>query len=152
VSALCRHQERHAFPSIDGIEVHTRMTARLLIVDDEESMSSMLQVVLESYGYDVVTAGSAADALRLLGAESFDLVLTDMKMETDTAGYDVVRAARALPDPPPVVILTAYPLLAKDWRAAGADATLSKPTQISLLLDVVGDLLQKHRDCRPHRS
>jgi CheY-like chemotaxis protein len=128
------------------------MSARILVVDDEEPVSSMLKVVLEANGYAVVTSPSAADALRLLATEPFGVVLTDMKMETDSAGYDVVRAARALPDPPGVVILTAYPLLANDWRAAGADAAMSKPTQMNLLLEVVDELVQKRRDRTPQQS
>jgi CheY-like chemotaxis protein len=128
------------------------MSARILVVDDEEPVSSMLKVVLEANGYAVITSPSAADALRLLAAEPFGVVLTDMKMETDSAGYDVVRAARALPDPPGVVILTAYPLLANDWRAAGADAAMSKPTQMNLLLEVVDELVQKRRDRTPQQS
>lgn len=128
------------------------MSARILVVDDEPPVSSMLKVVLEAHGYDVQTAASAAEAVRALAANSFGLVLTDMKMESDGAGYDVVRAARALPNPPPVVILTAYPLLAQDWRAAGAEATLSKPAQMSLLLELVNELLQKYQDQTSNRS
>ena len=128
------------------------MSPRILVVDDEEPVSSMLKVVLEANGYAVLTAASAAKALELLLAEPFAVVLTDMKMETDTAGYEVVRAAKALPNPPGVVILTAYPLLAQDWRAAGADAAMSKPTQMALLLDVVDELVHKRGDHTPHSS
>jgi CheY-like chemotaxis protein len=128
------------------------MSPRILVVDDEEPVSSMLKVVLEANGYAVTTASSAAQALEVLAAESFAVVLTDMKMESDTAGYEVVRAAKTLPSPPGVVILTAYPLLAQDWRAAGADAAMSKPTQMGLLLDVVEELVHKRRDHTPHSS
>jgi CheY-like chemotaxis protein len=126
------------------------MSPRILVVDDEEPVSSMLKVVLEANGYHVVTASSAAEAVKLLAEDSFAVVLTDMKMESDTAGYDVVRAAKALANPPGVVILTAYPLLAQDWRAAGADAAMSKPTQMALLLDVVDELVHKRHS--PHPS
>ena len=54
----------------------------------------MLRAVLESEGHTVVTAINAADALRKLEAGSFDMVITDMRMETKTSGFDVVRAAR----------------------------------------------------------
>ena len=126
------------------------MSPRILVVDDEEPVSSMLKVVLEANGYTVATASSAAQAVKVLATESFAVVLTDMKMESDTAGYDVVRAAKALSTPPGVVILTAYPLLAQDWRAAGADAAMSKPTQMALLLDVVDELAHKRHT--PHSS
>lgn len=129
------------------------MSARILVVDDEEPVSSMLKVVLEANGYSVVTASSAAQAVNMLAANGpFQVVLTDMKMESDIAGYDVVRAAKALPEAPGVVILTAYPLLAQDWRAAGADAAMSKPTQMALLLDLVEDLIQKSPRDTGHSS
>jgi len=68
-----------------------------------------------------------------------------MKMESDTAGYEVVRAARALARRPAILILTAYPLRAHEWRAAGADAVASKPSNMNQLLDTVDDLLRKRR-------
>ncbi len=119
--------------------------ARILIVDDEPAVASMLKVVFETDGYRFLTAGSAAEALPLLGSETFDVVLTDMKMETDTAGYDVVHAARARSQRSIILILTAFPLLAKDWRAAGADAALSKPANMMMLLKTVSELLEKGR-------
>ncbi len=118
---------------------------KILIVDDEEAVASMLKVVFETDGYDVVTAESATEALPLIGSKNFDVVLTDMKMETDTAGYDVVHAARARSERMIIVILTAFPLLAKDWRAAGADAALSKPSNMMVLLKTVSELLEKGR-------
>jgi DNA-binding response OmpR family regulator len=44
-----------------------------------------------------------------------------------------------------IMILTAYPLLARDWRAAGADAVASKPCSMAKLLDTVAELLRQRR-------
>jgi CheY-like chemotaxis protein len=121
------------------------MEMRILVVDDEEAVSSMMKIVFENDGYTVVTAASAAEAVGLLSTDSFQAVITDMKMESDTAGYDVVRAARDLPNPPVIMILTGYPLLAQDWRAAGADAAVSKPSRMAQLLETVAELLHKRR-------
>src|SRR5512135_2538222 len=121
------------------------MESRVLIVDDEEAVASMLKIVFETDGYSVETASSAADAERVLAANSFDAVITDMKMETDTAGYDVVRAARAQANRPVIVILTAFPLLARDWRAIGADVVASKPTNMMQLLENFSELMRKRR-------
>ena len=92
-------------------------------------------------------AVNAADAKAKLVDGKFDLVMTDMRMETDTAGYEVVRAVIAMPEPPPVVIMTAFPLLAKQWREIGASAVLAKPSRITDLLDTIGKLLSE----RPRR-
>ncbi len=124
------------------------MQERILIVDDEPAVLSMLKVVFQSDGYAVAAAASAQEAARVLGTESFDAVLTDMKMETDTAGFEVVRAARAASAESVIVILTAFPLLAKEWRGAGADAALSKPANMSMLLETFRHLLRQRRSAR----
>ena len=121
------------------------MESRILIVDYEEAVASMLKVVFETDGYTVVSASSAAEAEELLAANSFDAVITDMKMETDTAGYYVVRAARAHPQRPAIMILSAFPLLVQDWRSAGADAVASKPTNMTQLLNTLAELVRKRR-------
>jgi CheY-like chemotaxis protein len=81
----------------------------------------------------------------LLASDAFDAVLTDMRMETDTAGFDVVRAAAALPRRPPTVILTAYPLLAQQWREMGATAVLQKPIQMGNLLQTFDRLIAERK-------
>lgn len=128
------------------------MDRRILIVDDEDSVASMLKVVFESEGYEVTTAASAAQALQVLGEDAFDVVLTDMKMESDAAGFEVVRGVRERSPHTVVVILTAFPLLAQDWRDAGADAALSKPSHMARLLSTVTDLLQQRRQRSPGLS
>ena len=116
------------------------MARDLLIVDDESSILRMMKTILESHGYAVQTARSASEAELHLRDRSFDLVLTDMKMETDAAGYRVVRAAKAQPHRPAVVILTAFPVLARQWRQEGADALMSKPASIDQLLQKLAEL------------
>jgi CheY-like chemotaxis protein len=121
------------------------MHPQILIVDDEEAVSSMLKVVFETDGYEVTTAASAAAASAQIAKQIYDVVLTDMKMESDTAGYEVVHAARQRSDRTIIVILTAFPLLAKDWRAAGAEAALSKPSNMLVMLETVRELLEHRR-------
>jgi CheY-like chemotaxis protein len=121
-----------------------KTNARVLLVDDDAAVRSTLKVVLETKGYDVSTASSAAQACRILRLESFDLVLTDMRMESELSGYEVIRVAREQAYQPTTVIVTAFPLLAQQWREAGADAVLRKPTHIEEILRVVDQLLNQH--------
>ncbi len=118
---------------------------RILIVDDEEAVRSMLTVVFETAGYSVLSAASGAEGVRLLSSHTLDAVITDMKMETDTAGYEVVRAARSLPQRPAILVLSAYPLEPKEWRAAGVDVVVSKPSNMTQLMATVSELLRKRR-------
>lgn len=113
----------------------------ILIVDDEPSIRSMLGAVFESDGYQVTTAVDAADGSAKLAASDFDVVITDMRMESATSGYDVVRAARGKNHPPPVIIMTAYPVADERWRAEGAHVVLGKPVPVLELLGIVQQLI-----------
>lgn len=116
---------------------------RVLVVDDEAAILGLLRTILESSEFSVETAKSATEAKSRLKLEHFDLVLTDMRMETPIAGYDVVRAARQLEPRPIVVILTAFPLPPSDWRASGADALMVKGTDMLSIPDRLKKLLKK---------
>ena len=118
----------------------TQSPSRILVVDDEPAILGMLQLVLESAQFQVETARSAAQARERLGETAFDIVLTDMRMETAAAGYDVVRAAHALRPRPAIAILTAFPIMPSEWRPSGADAVLLKGTSILSLPDTLRSL------------
>ena len=64
---------------------------RILVVDDDESLRRVTQVQLEQAGYQVATAPSGADALRLMADSRYDLVITDLKMP-GMSGLDLLRA------------------------------------------------------------
>jgi len=99
---------------------------KLLLIDDEEPIRRLLTSVLEMGDFHVTSAASAAEGIRVLGTEVFDVVLTDLRMESPLAGYDVVKAARKLETHPLTVIMTAFPVPASDWKRVGADALLTK--------------------------
>jgi DNA-binding response OmpR family regulator len=69
-----------------------------------------------------------------------------MRMETETAGYDVIRAARQLPYNPATAILTAYPSLGNEWRSHGAHSLLVKPVNTQELLHQIEAILISHQD------
>lgn len=74
------------------------------------------------------------EAVRKLQAAVFQIVITEMRMETVTAGYDVVRAAQAQPYLPISVLLTAYPPEEAEWRARGVKALFEKPVNVPALV------------------
>src|SRR3954469_5144250 len=95
---------------------------KLLLVDDEESILKMFKSILEMDDFAVETASSAGAGIAALNNDTFDVVVTDLRMETQLAGYDVVRAATNLRPKPVVAIVTAFPVPASEWKKAGADA------------------------------
>jgi CheY-like chemotaxis protein len=118
------------------------MTFSALVVDDEPSILKTFAAILEIHNFRVQIASSAAAANAKLQETMFDLVLTDMSMESAMAGYDVLRTAKSQPYRPVVVIVSAYPALVADWKNHGADAMFQKPTILSELLDAVNRLMK----------
>jgi CheY-like chemotaxis protein len=110
------------------------MRPRLLVVDDDRLILGCFTAILEGADFEVRTVSSATEAAIALRQGEFDLVITDMAMETPTAGYDVVRAARDRPYQPEVVILTAFPLPNAEWERGGAKALFIKGGQPPELL------------------
>src|SRR5437870_5669920 len=117
---------------------------RILLVDDEVAILLTLKAILELNGFSVETATSAAEAGQKLPQGSYDMVITDMRMETETAGYDVIRLARQQPYDPATAILTAYPTLGSDWESRGAQQLLVKPVGTDELLRQLETLLSRH--------
>jgi DNA-binding NtrC family response regulator len=117
------------------------MTLRALIVDDEPNILVTLKLVLKSEGFEVETAASAEAAKTWLGKDAFDVVLTDLSMETRTAGYDVVRAAKGRKSKPATIVVSGFPDLLSMWEAEGADAGLQKPTDVPELLNTIREVL-----------
>ncbi len=110
------------------------MALDVLLVDDDAGVLRSLKVMFEAHDFNVSTARSAAEAIRAMAERAFDLVVTDMRMETHTSGYDVLRAAKARPNTPAVAILSAFPIPATEWRSAGADTMFMKGFGISAML------------------
>ncbi len=129
------------------------MKRRILLVDDELAILLTLKAILEMNGFEVETASSGREAVaRLHNGGGYHMVITDMKMEHDTAGYDVIRAAKKLADPPATAILTAFPSLGGAWKSEGADQLLVKPMNTEDLLRQVEVLLIQHEDSKQQRK
>jgi DNA-binding response OmpR family regulator len=122
------------------------MKRRILLADDELAILLTLKAVLEINGFEVDTAASAQEAVGKLQTNSYHMVITDMKMEGEESGYEVIRAARQTAYDPAVAILTAYPLLGTDWKAKGAQSMLVKPMNTDDLLRQIEALLIQHED------
>jgi DNA-binding response OmpR family regulator len=74
------------------------------------------------------------------------MVITDLRMESNEAGLDVIRAAKHAKYQPAVALLTAYPMAGSDWDEVGADEMLVKPMNTQDLLLQIEALLVAHED------
>jgi DNA-binding response OmpR family regulator len=96
--------------------------------------------------FEVETAASAREARSKLRASTFHMVITDMRMENESAGLEVVRAAKQASYQPAVAMLTAFPVPGSEWRDEGMDEMLVKPMNIMNLLRQIEALLVTHED------
>ena len=120
-----------------------------MVVDDEPDARALLEQLLMSYGARVTTADSARAAYSLLGADSFDVMISDIGMP-DEDGYSLMRRLRAAPDDRraiPAIALTAYARPEDRAHALGAgyQVHLPKPANSSQLLAAIADLVPRAR-------
>jgi DNA-binding NtrC family response regulator len=116
---------------------------RILVVDDEQSLLMTLVANLELEGFEVVSAPNGAEALELFEQQSFDLVLTDIRMP-GMNGVQLFRTLRARRSDLPVILMTAFALegLVQEAVREGAFTVLPKPFEID---HVVGALTRAAR-------
>ena len=117
---------------------------RVLLVDDEVTVLLTMKAVLEISGFDVDTAASAREGQSKIKLREYQMVITDMRMESDAAGREVIQAARHAPYHPAVALLTAFPVDDDEWQDMGADKMLVKPMQTAILLRQIEKLLETH--------
>lgn len=114
---------------------------QILIVDDNPHMCSLLADTLEVFDYKGVTAKDGEEALHKLKENSFEMVITDLRMPK-MGGMDLLRTIKdSFPDLP-VVVITGFGTEASENEAlsAHADDFLSKPFKV----DEIQKLLKKH--------
>jgi DNA-binding response OmpR family regulator len=103
-----------------------------------------LKAVLEISGFEVDTAASAREGVSKLHTREYQMLITDMRMESDAAGIEVIKAARVASYHPAVALLTAFPVADEDWQEMGADKLLVKPMHTQILLKQIEDLIDSH--------
>lgn len=120
------------------------MSARILVVDDEELNIRLVARTLTHAGYEVVAARNGEDALRLARDETLDLVLLDV-MLPDLDGFELCRRIRQGSNGHrlPVILLTALDSVQERARGfeSGADVYLPKPFELEHLLESISAIL-----------
>jgi DNA-binding response OmpR family regulator len=128
------------------------MKRRILLADDDVAVLLTLKTVLEMDGFEVETAGSASEAVEKLQSAVYQMVITDMRMESEDAGFRVIRAARQQDYNPATAILTAYPPEDGEWNRNGAQSVLVKPVGVQDLVRQLEALLVRHEDEKQGRK
>jgi two-component system KDP operon response regulator KdpE len=117
---------------------------RVLLVDDEAAIVRFLKPALEANDYEMVSAGTIAEAIKRVAADSPDIVLLDLGLP-DGDGKDVIRRAREWSDVP-IIVLSAREREAEKIESLdlGADDYVNKPFN-------VGELMARMRTALRHR-
>lgn len=123
---------------------HQNQNKRILIVDDNEELSSMLTQLLERAGYQVVQAADGQTALTQAKQHSPDLILMDMSLP-DISGWEAVALLRRMREfrNTPIIAVTAHVSPADQERALAVGCTVhvGKPFKTRMLLQSIADLL-----------
>ncbi len=137
-----------------GETAEKRAVASLLIVDDDPGTQDLLREFLSEEGYQVVTSGSAEEALEIGKQESFDVIISDMKLGSNLNGLDVLRAYKSIQPESEVILITAFGSMETAIEAvkAGAFDYLSKPFKIEEVLLQVERALGNRNLMRENRN
>ncbi len=118
--------------------------ARILIVDDELNLRSMLAQAFRALGYEIEDVGSGSKALRLLQQQPYDLMILDMNMPV-MDGIEVMRRARELSPDLSIIVLTGHASVTSAIEAirANADDYLTKPSSVHQIAEAASRALEK---------
>ena len=118
---------------------------RVLVIDDEPNVRTLLADLLRAVGHEVIEATNGREALqRMETDDAWDLVMTDLGMP-DLSGWDVARAVSGRTDPPPVILVTGWGIQLEDGILAesGVSAVIAKPFTIEEVLGAVERVMRR---------
>ncbi|HET9013699.1 MAG TPA: response regulator, partial [Gemmatimonadaceae bacterium] len=120
--------------------------AQLLIVEDKDSLRTMLRHALERHGHVVMEARDQPEAMRILQTSQAALVLSDLRLP-EGDGFGVLRASKEIDPDVPVIVMTAYGSIEDAVTAMkeGALDFLAKPVDPDHLLLLVNRALEQRR-------
>jgi DNA-binding response OmpR family regulator len=133
----------------EGQPVH-----RVLVVDDDKAVLGMMTASLKFKGFEVVAAGGVAEALKCIGAEKFDALITDLHMPNAGDGFTVISAMRHSQPAALTMLLSGYPDTKSAMEAITlqADEILVKPVEIKRLAEMVRERLLAQKPANQTRK
>jgi len=116
--------------------------ARILVIDDEETVRSILSRILSQINHRVITAENGEEGLRLFKEKEFDIVLTDLGMP-GMSGWEVCRAIKKMSPHTPVGMITGWGVEVDQAKIEenGIDFVIPKPFQFDQILKVVDETI-----------
>lgn len=125
--------------------------ARILVVDDDESIRKMLATILQEEGYFVDTAENGQEAVNKSAARIFNLALVDVRLP-DIEGVTLLARFKERVPRMRKIIITGFPSIQSAIQALNnkADGYVLKPFEIGKILEMIKDQLKKQREEREY--
>ncbi len=119
---------------------------KILVVDDDLEMCSLLSDVLRGEGFSVLALGESLEAVKILKKEEFDVIITDLRMK-GLKGLDLLKEANKLASLTPVIIITAFGTIESAIQAIkmGAYDYITKPFRIDEIILTVKKALENRQ-------
>jgi CheY-like chemotaxis protein len=138
-------EEAPSLPSTPPL-IKKRKEARILVIDDEESVRSVLSRILTQVKYQVNVAKDGEEGIRLFNEKEFDIVLTDLGMP-GMSGWDVCRAIKKMNPRTPVGIITGWGMEIGEekMKEVELDFLISKPFDFNQILNTVAKTMESKR-------
>ncbi len=120
--------------------------SKILVVDDSQELTEVIHEYMETCGFIVETTTESQDALRLIAANGYDVIISDIHMP-GMDGLELMSLIKNRHPDLPVVLITGYSIseARKIAMEKGADAFVAKPFHMKEILDVVTDILNRKR-------
>ena len=115
---------------------------RILVVDDDQDSCELLREIFSVQGWSVDTALTPSEAMRIAGNEKIDLVVSDMNLEAEQSGLDLLKDLRSRC---PVILVTGFGTLDSAVEAAreGAWDFISKPFKVDEVVSIARRALEQ---------
>jgi len=132
-------------------QTETSASHRVLLVDDDEAIRTMMTLTLEHKGFEVVAAANVIEALKRITTESFDVLITDLHMPSPSDGFAVITAMRHIHPKALTLLVSGYPDVksAMDAILLEADEIIVKPFETKTLADLVHNKLLSRKYAVP---
>ena len=117
---------------------------RILVVEDDAEMRSLLKDFFEEDGFEIDSVSNGSEAFRKIAREPFDLIITDIRMPGLT-GLDILPGIRKLQPEAPIIVITAFGSEEVQQKAfeRGATSYLEKPIHFHNLRTLIHEMFSK---------
>ncbi len=143
--------ERPIVPFPSKVPSERPVIYKVLLVDDDDAVRDMMTATLLNKGFKVVAAANVTEALKLITAETFDVLITDLHMPNPGDGFTVVTAMRHSQPNALTLLVSGYPDVQSAMAAIllEADEIIVKPFEVGKLAELVHEKMVTRKPTLP---